>query len=400
MAAGTIHRLRTILLLMFLTYGCAGSGEKDYVIFNIGLSNEGLAATTDCLETESCDWLVEEVDSWAVDPDNAAGSVNVSYGRMESEGIANNVLKYATREADGKWTIETADSGGVGWYSSIEVDSFGTAYISYYDIVNHSLKYVTNANGFWLADTIDSISSDTGQVTSLVLDSYRNVHITYYDFEHGSLRYATNAFGLWAISTIDQGGNTGWASSLAIDKSVDRDRLHAVYMDDRGILKYATKTSNGIWNISSIDSIGSSAELTGTLLKRMVSIDVDADGYVHIGYYDIAEMDLKYATNATGSWITSTVDSTGDVGNENSIVTFLNGNQRVVLIFYLDAENGKLKYALNKAGGSGDWVTHTLPIPGSSWEVPSVSVSEDTEKIHVTAIDQLNNRLIYISPIP
>lgn len=400
MAAETTYRSWIILLLVVLLYGCSGSLEKNYVIFSIGLSNEGLVATTKCLEADSCDWLVEEIDSSAVDPDNAAGSVHVSYGRMGSASIADIVLKYATKEANGEWNIATVDSGGVGWYSSIKVDPFGKVHISYYDIVNRSLKYATNANGLWSVDAIDSVSPDTGQSTSLVLDSYRNVHIAYYDSEHGSLRYATNAFGLWTASTIDQDGNAGWASSLAIGESVDRDRLHVVYPNNDGILKYATKTPNGVWSTISIDSIGSSTELTGTLLERMVSIDVDADGYVHVAYYDIADMDLKYATNATGSWITTTVDSVGDIGKENSIVTFLNGNQRVVLIFYLDDDNGKLKYALNTAGGSGEWVTHTLPIPGSLWEAPSVSVSEDTEKINVTTIDPVDNRLNYISPIP
>jgi len=382
-------------------YGCAGTGEKNYVIHSIVLPSEGLPAITECLKTESCGWFVEEIDTGAVDPDNTADSVHVSYGKMEGAVTASNVLKYAIRNEDGEWTITTVDSGGVGWYSSIEVDRFGNAHISYYDIVNRSLKYASNARGLWIFETIDSASLDTGQSTSLILDSFNSVHIAYYDALNGGLKYATNVFGLWAVSTIDSAGNTGWASSLAIDESVHRDRLHVVYPDDdNGILKYATKTPNGIWSITSIDSIGSSTELTGMLLDRMVSIDVDADGYVHMGYYDIVDMDLKYATNATGSWVTSTLDSVGDVGKENSIVTYLDGKQQVVLIFYLDAGNENLKYAINTAGGSGEWVTHTLSIAGSLGENPSVSVSEDNEELHVTTMDPVNNRLMYISPIP
>jgi hypothetical protein len=400
MAVGTLNRLRMILLLTLLMYGCAGSGEKNYVVFSIGLPDEGLAATTECLEAGTCGWLMEEIDSGAVDPDNAAGSVHVSYGRMQGTDAANDVLKYATRDPDGKWVIATVDSGGVGWYSSIKVGPFGNAHISYYDVVNRSLKYATNAKGLWVAETVDSVSPDTGQSTSLVLDSYDNVHITYYDSGYGRLRYATNAFGLWASSTIDPDSNAGWTSSLAVDESADRDRLHVIYPDDSGILKYATKTPNGTWSITPIDSIGGSTEMAGTLSERMASIAVDVDGYVHTGYYDFTNMDLKYATNATGSWTTSTLDSAGDVGRENSIVTFLDGNRRVVLIFYLDEGNGKLKYAINTAGGNGDWVTQTLPVAGSLGVAPSVSVGKDDEKIHVTTIDPSGNRLIYLSPNP
>jgi hypothetical protein len=402
MVGRTLYRLLTILLLPFLMYGCAGTGEKNNHIFSTNLSGEGgLHAITECLMTGSCGWLVEEIDTDAVDPDNAANSVHVSYGRMEDAATADNVLKYAVRDESGQWNITTVDSGGVGWYSSIKVDPLDNAYISYYDIVNRSLKYATNAKGLWDVATIDSTSLDTGRSTSLVLDSFNDAHIVYYDSENGSLKYATNYYGLWTVSTIDSAGNTGWTSSLAIDDSVYRDRLHVVYPeDDNGVLKYATKTPYSIWSITSIDSIGSSTELTQTLLERMVSIDADVDGYVHMGYYDIADADLKYATNTTGSWVTSTLDSAGDVGRENSIVTYLDGNQQVVLIFYLDAGNGKLKYAINTDGGSGNWVTYTLSIPGSLGEDPSVSVSEDSEKIHITTLDPVNNRLMYISPIP
>ena len=44
------------------------------------------------------------------------------------------------------------------------------------------------------------------------------------------------------------------------------------------------------------------------------SIAVDSQDKVHISYYDCTNGDLKYITNATGSWVSETLDSTGDVG--------------------------------------------------------------------------------------
>ena len=44
------------------------------------------------------------------------------------------------------------------------------------------------------------------------------------------------------------------------------------------------------------------------------SIALDTAGKAHISYYDNTNDDLKYATNASGAWVTTRVDSSGDMG--------------------------------------------------------------------------------------
>ncbi len=72
------------------------------------------------------------------------------------------------------------------------------------------------------------------------------------------------------------------------------------------------------------------------------SIALDGSGKVHISYRDFTNDDLKYATNASGFFVTETVDSTGDVGSHTSIAVDASGK---VHISYFDSTNLDLKYA-------------------------------------------------------
>src|SRR5512135_3762845 len=89
------------------------------------------------------------------------------------------------------WAISTIDTGGVGLYTSIAVDSNNKVHISYYDATNHALKYATNASGDWASSIIDS-AGDVGEFSSIAVDSNNHVHISYYDATNQELKYATN----------------------------------------------------------------------------------------------------------------------------------------------------------------------------------------------------------------
>jgi len=81
----------------------------------------------------------------------------------------------------------TVDSpGNVGQYTSIDVNSTGVPFISYYDVTNGNLKLAWNDSG-WKNVTLDS-AGDVGQFTSLKIDSSNVVHISYYDATNGDLK--------------------------------------------------------------------------------------------------------------------------------------------------------------------------------------------------------------------
>ena len=66
-----------------------------------------------------------------------------------------------------------------------------------------------------------------------------------------------------------------------------------------GLLLFLTVPNSMAWDIVTVDSTGNVGEYT--------SIAVDDSGKVHISYLDRTNMDLKYAANASGAWVTETV---------------------------------------------------------------------------------------------
>ena len=110
---------------------------------------------------------------------------------MQSKGeLTNADLKY-TSNATGTWVAETVDnSGNLGTFTSLVLDTSDNVYISYYDSNDKDLKYATNTSGSWITETVDS-SGDVGEYTSIALDTSGNVHISYYDATSGRVKYAT-----------------------------------------------------------------------------------------------------------------------------------------------------------------------------------------------------------------
>jgi hypothetical protein len=290
------------------------------------------------------------------------------------------LLLVMSANASGSWMTSVIDFAGiVGRYTSIKVDPINKVHISYWDVTNSNLKYITNSSGSWVTTTLDSIGN-VGEYTSLDLDSMNKIHMSYYDNTNGNLKYATNKSGSWVITTIESTGNLGSYTSLATDTA---DNVHISYYDNtNGNLKYATNES-GSWVTTTLDSTGNVGTYT--------SIDVDSMNYVHISYWDVTNSKLKYATNVSGSWITSIVDSVGSIGNNNNTSLAVD-NINKVHISYWDVLNSSLKYATN---GSGSWVITTVYSLGSSiGEFTSIAIDLNN-KVHISFHNHTAGSLMY-----
>jgi len=124
---------------------------------------------------------------------------------------------------------------------------------------------------------------------------------------------------------------------------------------------------------------------------RYASVAIDTNGVLHVSYFDDTFNDLKYATDASGTWTVETVDSPGDVGRYSSIAVDSNG---VAHIAYYDASNGALKHASNP---SGAWVIETVDA-GSVGRYACIAVDK-ADKLHISYYDAANQDLKYANDI-
>lgn len=202
--------------------------------------------------------------------------------------------------------------------------------------------------------------------------------------------YARAASGWRMVETITPTWRTTWGPNNLVVARGPGDSFHMVFTETNrpateagqfgtGRLSYATNKS-GSWTFA---KIADTTDLTYDVwikgmryAPRFLSLAVDQQGNAHVTYtprfyisgaFGIVTSDLKYATNAGGSWTSETLiasaDGTADAGLGASIAVAPNG-QIAVASYYVDRyvsgspERSWLAYSTRNAA-SGEWTTTT-----------------------------------------
>jgi|GEM_PF-2592599 len=137
----------------------------------------------------------------------------------------------------------------------------------------------------------------------------------------------------------------------------------------------------GGWLTTTVDSAGD--------VGSFAALGLDPAGRPHVGSYDATHADLRYAHDDGTGWQLMTVDSAGDVGSFTSIAVDALGQPH---LSYYDAGSYDLKYAHY----DGAWHTQTVDGAGSVGRCSSLAL-DGLGRPHIAYYDEGNGAIRYAS---
>jgi hypothetical protein len=241
------------------------------------------------------------------------------------------------------------------------------------------IQYLQVSPGSTVKSTIQQSMNNMNSI-ALAVDSTGAVHACY--GISSTLYYANNIGGTWSSSDVSTlvPGTTGYQCDIAIGGN---DSIHISLLDSPSHDLLYLSNASGSWTVDTLDAHSGNPVNTA----HNTSIATDSTGNAHIAYFhDYEDNDLEYATNASGVWITSKIDSDGDVGYDCDLA--LDSAGRVHIVYEDHTDSGLLKYATN---GAGLWTTDILSSVGNG----NTSIAIDLlDRVHVTYTDA-NDQLTY-----
>ena len=305
--------------------------------------------------------------------DDCEDSVETTY-----PGAADFVLGACSDPVTSAATEVVDEEGSTGYYSSAAFGPDGTLYVAYRRSSDpQQVKLAV------LGPEADSWSFYTpfegpGQYIDIAIAG-GEAHVTFYDKSACKcLKYAhasTDSMGAgqWTVEVVDddESAEVGRYSSVAIDGD---GFVHIGYFDQTNLnLKYASNVTGQF--VAEVVSGNDVVEGEFEKIGRYSSLALDNDGYAHIATHYETGLSLAYLTNKEGGWTRDIIDSDGaDVGRYPTLA--LDGNDAVHIAYRYSSEED-LRYATN---ASGAW--QTQDVDGLNLKVGSYGS---------IAIDQDNN---------
>lgn len=203
----------------------------------------------------------------------------------------------------------------------------------------------TNSSGAWTKETVNNSlyvdDVDGEDSMSIAVDSQNKIHIAYGGGLSSDLNYITNISGSWITTVIDQhlAGTQGSSpAGNGVGNSIKVDSSNKVYISYtfNSQLKYASNAS-GSWVTTA---------LTPTNCLGNTSLGIDSNNNLHICYAAYGPWSIKCTTNATGNWVTDNIGN----ADRNQVSLAIDSNNKVHVGYF----NAGLVYANNT---SGSWVT-------------------------------------------
>jgi hypothetical protein len=276
-----------------------------------------------------------------------------------------------------RWQFETVTNVNPGTSSipCLKVNN-GKAHISFYDASAQALKYATNSSGSWVVTTIPGTSGTVADTnTSLDKDDNGKVYIGYQG-ANGDLKLATNDTGTWATSVVDAGV---WPVDIIL--GYDNNQVVMIYFNSINFDIMMADNDSGSW-VKTVILNGGLASPTGQLPGYALGASgygSGSSGKLFVSYYDDATPDsIRYVTDESGTWQSYLVDTIGLAAGWRTSLR-LDDNHAIHLTYYNWA-NDQLKYATN---ASGAWVKTVLSGSGET-NVWDHNMDFENNKVYVS----------------
>ena len=175
--------------------------------------------------------------------------------------------------------------------------------------------------------------------TEIAVDSNGYKHITY-GAGHSpyEINYTTDVSGSWVTTPLVQNADATSYHDIVVDSN---DKIHIVWRNySSGSLIHLTN-AGGSWVNTTVDSS------VGT---GRVSMAIDSLDNLHISYYDSSpgyNGDLKYAHNTGGSWTKTFIDSTPNKAGEYNSITIDSNDDYHISYSVNDGGNRDVYYKSN-----------------------------------------------------
>ena len=245
----------------------------NYAYFN-GTSWNDQIVIADATEERS--WWTESFGSLQLAVE-AGGKVHLTYvHRLDEDRI-----RYHIRH----WTLDNEETSNVTvtttlWNgnelspTSLNMNTEGRLYLTYYDTEGLSLMVKNPNSSVWFGSDLDIQSELSKPMWSnerlrfaphaSTLDSNDQLHVCYYDMDNGLLMYTSNSTSLsevalndaplqWSTTTVstDSSIQTGMLCSLEVDLNGDVHLFYARYADNSSFLMHAV-LHDDVWYLSEL----------------------------------------------------------------------------------------------------------------------------------------------------
>jgi alpha-tubulin suppressor-like RCC1 family protein len=358
-------------------------------------------------------WVTATIDSTSLSGTGTSLAIDSNDHLHVAYKTNSTEIAYMTNQS-GSWVKTTLDANSSGsWgvnYINLMLDEGDDPHVVYTDMVDYDVFYMSNTRGTWERVLIagDSIS----KTSDATMDENGGIHVAYYidgsfdDIGYAAVRSLTHRpqfeiepdlpngvflgvengtiYGT-PSEVLDLTEYTIWANTTrtsaftTLSMNVDWELMPSVstleVQRNTAITPITfnwTAWSSGVVNSTTdVQTTGNAGEYN--------NIGIDSNDKVHIVFYRSDNTNIYYSTNASGSWVTSTVDSgtseNPNVGKYCSLA--IDSNDGLHVSYQVDSGND-LNYAY-KASGSSSWSKTTV---ASGGKFTSIAI-DSNDKPHI-----------------